>query len=598
MTLKSAGDDTRHQVFSSNYALLVLYYVVFGAIHELSHVAVAIWLYGSDAVLRPTGPQGDSDDSLLGVVPFLYRTLVGRQSVVQTTSSLTKVCPGGIFFCDKGISGEELIRHTGWIVSILVLFMLVSYHGYSICQCNGLGNLTSRSRINARLFAAALTAVEALCTDLFQLQRIGVSVIPGVLLPPSSTLGSSSCMVFFCGNFGIILLHHAWLTSDNGSRALDVLEKMVQVTMMRGAQSGGVITYDKDRRGIRTRVVNKKRTDLSKLVRRGVQRDVFGSNPISSAWNTWKMSSSSFEPKAFCGHTRFATSSKATLEGTHPQQWSPVAYRRVYELTRVPHDSTTTPDSQSSTNLSSARRGDYTPRLCRVENYVTHNGDFDFYIVNGTTYDLGIIFQWLETVTGCKMPATVDSAAVAGIVDILRTQGCFGLSARYAVCLGLQSSKMEAGITNFPSYGFFEEVGLVFEEVLETMLKTSSFDAIEDTSEVRHSFALRVASKLKAKGKGFLEPICRYVSTEIGEEVDEEEGANREKALSSVLELCKVTIDAFFDNDLFMTTKTFLKNAKGSFGLCINSSLDAHRQICLAARGQTVRWTHIKISFP
>src|SRR6056300_1737520 len=124
MTLKSAGDDTRHQVFSSNYALLVLYYVVFGAIHELSHVAVAIWLYGSDAVLRPTGPQGDSDDSLLGVVPFLYRTLVGRQSVVQTTSSLTKVCPGGIFFCDKGISGEELIRHTGWIVSILVLFML------------------------------------------------------------------------------------------------------------------------------------------------------------------------------------------------------------------------------------------------------------------------------------------------------------------------------------------------------------------------------------------------------------------------------------------------------------------------------------------
>jgi len=39
-----------------------------------------------------------------------------------------------------------------------------------------------------------------------------------------------------------------------------------------------------------------------------------------------------------------------------------------------------------------------------------------------------------------------------------------------------------------------------------------------------------------------------------------------------------------------MTTKTFLKNAKGSFGLCITSSMDAHRRICLAARGQTVSW--------
>ena len=47
-------------------------------------------------------------------------------------------------------------------------------------------------------------------------------------------------------------------------------------------------------------------------------------------------------------------------------------------------------------------------------------------------------------------------------------------------------------------------------------------------------------------------------------------------------------MDAFFDNDLFFAAKTFLQNAKGSFGLCISSSLDAHRQVCLAARGQTM----------
>ena len=35
-------------------------------------------------------------------------------------------------------------------------------------------------------------------------------------------------------------------------------------------------------------------------------------------------------------------------------------------------------------------------------------------------------------------------------------------------------------------------------------------------------------------------------------------------------------------------TRLFLRGAKGSFGLCVNSSLDAHRQLVLAARGQTI----------
>ena len=48
------------------------------------------------------------------------------------------------------------------------------------------------------------------------------------------------------------------------------------------------------------------------------------------------------------------------------------------------------------------------------------------------------------------------------------------------------------------------------------------------------------------------------------------------------------TIDAFLDNDLFQTTKYFLENAKGSFGLMFTSSLDASNQICIAARGQTM----------
>ena len=43
----------------------------------------------------------------------------------------------------------------------------------------------------------------------------------------------------------------------------------------------------------------------------------------------------------------------------------------------------------------------------------------------------------------------------------------------------------------------------------------------------------------------------------------------------------------FFDNDLLHATRLFLRDAKGSFGLMVASSADAHRQVCLAARGQT-----------
>jgi hypothetical protein len=260
------------------------------------------------------------------------------------------------------------------------------------------------------------------------------------------------------------------------------------------------------------------------------------------------------------GHTRFATSSKATLEGTHPHRWTPATTRRMYDFS-IPRGQRHNVESSS-------------PQVLKVENYITHNGDFDFYVVNGKTYDLDIIQKWLVITTGSPMPAAVDSCAVAGVVDLLRTQGCFGLSARYAVCFGLPTSKVEENLHNFPPYSDFEKIGDVFEEVVDEMLKTpsSSLESICDRQETRHSFVLRVLSKLEGFDEVIL-PIRRYIDAESG---------------SSLQAFCIATIDAFFDNDLFMTTKMFLKNAKGSFGLCITSSLDAHRQICLAARGQTM----------
>ena len=70
--------------------------------------------------------------------------------------------------------------------------------------------------------------------------------------------------------------------------------------------------------------------------------------------------------------------------------------------------------TSSSSSISSCR-----PRRIGVENYITHNGDFEFFKVNGRYYDVEVVQQWLEKVLDTRMPATVDSAAIAGVIDLL-----------------------------------------------------------------------------------------------------------------------------------------------------------------------------------
>lgn len=79
---------------------------------------------------------------------------------------------------------------------------------------------------------------------------------------------------------------------------------------------------------------------------------------------------------------------------------------------------------------------------------------------------------------------------------------------------------------------------------------------------------------LELHEEGAMLPFVKYLT------VDEEGG-------SSLAYFVRVVVDAFFDNDLLWTVRTFLSHAKGSFGLCVTSSVSAHRQLCIASRGQT-----------
>lgn len=509
------------------------WYAVFGLLHELAHLASfvgATKIFCDDATASLTLITNSGVSLLKAVINALFRACFGRYSILPALDSVQNE--------EVATSISFVTVHAGWIFSLALAIVL------HICCTKLQMNIPIIACI-----AAYVTALEALGTDLLG-------------FVPRSLAGFDSSTIVFCGNFGIILLNHKWMTDDNGKTALDVLEKMVNVTMMRGAQCGGVVTFSEketdagktgDRphlEGIRSRVVNAKRTDLSKGVRAKIEKDNYNFGRLKGF------------RRGFFGHTRFATTSKATFDGCHPHQWSIPQSRTVYHPFA--------PGAALSTKASNSR--------VQVSNYVTHNGDFDYYLVNGKTFALDAIQGWLEHATECKMPTTVDSCAIAGVVDILRTQGSFGLSARYAICLGMPSSKINPQPSlDLPCTADYDAIGDFFENALDEMLEGSTLDQVSVSNDKRNALAAQVSKKIHAAVASADHP---YSAIELHME-DEESGGGWETFV-------RVTINAFFDNDLFHCMKEFLSNAKGSFGLMVTSSLDAHRQVCVAARGQTI----------
>ena len=141
-----------------------------------------------------------------------------------------------------GVSGwrAEAVRHAGWLGSTLLAIWT--------------GWLGSHTSLQA---AAWLTALDGVCSDLLELE---------------GPMCNHCRDMFRCGNFGVIVID-----PERRKAAIDILKTMVRITMMRGAQSGGVVTYvpssggAKGFTGVRSRVVNGKRTDLSDLVAAKVQ---------------------------------------------------------------------------------------------------------------------------------------------------------------------------------------------------------------------------------------------------------------------------------------------------------------------------------------
>lgn len=148
------------------------------------------------------------------------------------------------------------------------------------------------------------------------------------------------------------------------------------------------------------------------------------------------------------------------------------------------------------------------------------------------------------------------------------------------MCLGLPTSKIteDAVAANLPSVNQYDKVASLFEKELNDMLSGGeTLETISSDERKRQVLVSKVTAKLLRESREL-----RFIFSRNRKDVDEELGGE------SLRLFARITVDAFFDNDLLQSTKIFLGSASGSFGLCITSSLDAQRQLCLAARGQTL----------
>ena len=177
------------------------------------------------------------------------------------------------------------------------------------------------------------------------------------------------------------------------------------------------------------------------------------------------------------------------------------------------------------------------------------------------------------------------------MVDLIRTAGCFELSIRYAYLISSKDCSISVDHP-LPKFSDYQELAKFFEESLIQFCSSPNtcLSQIKVDTELRLSFSRMVLSNIRADFDLVGSAFTKYAYGDDDDD-DDEGAADEEKAIDgdqSLLDLIENTVDAFFDNDLFTTTKGSMENAVGSFGLMVTSSMDAHRQICIAARGQSM----------
>ncbi|XRA96236.1 glutamine amidotransferase [Pycnococcus provasolii] len=374
------------------------------------------------------------------------------------------------------------------------------------------------------------------------------SVVTDLIKPVLSVTMSNE---FQCGNFGAFVLadtlDSALAAADRLAQSVKMLQAMAATTAVRGGQSGGIVTLvregdDSRCKAVRYRHVPTKRGDVSIGLANGFRHRLRRSKAANDKGHA-----------AFLGHTRFATSSTPSSFEAHPHVFridgrpTPLEEtRRIFGWRRLTSDASWTKYAVE-----------------RTETYITHNGDFDFYPLFGNVVSQGDIGAWLCRVLGVdaqKLP-DCDSVKIAGVLELLRTQGVWALSIRLAYVQLCAARDIDDAInlilTPDDLVNIAAEADVVFGE------HATRQGAECWTDEAINSLTSHLA-QTAFSSKPFLQKLT---------------ASNIETAMASA------ALHNFLYGDLYRALSVFLAHAVGSFGLSATSTLDPN-VVVLASRGQ------------
>ena len=354
--------------------------------------------------------------------------------------------------------------------------------------------------------------------------------------------GKATC--FNCGNFGFL---GERLPADGNellpARVIDIFHKMGGETEIRGEQAGGGLTFARASlaSGEETRhqvsfvgekVVNRKRQNLTQS--------------LEAAFSATrrKAQSANVEPliKAVVGvwHYRYATSSPPAILETHWHEWMPARETDVWRV----------------------EQGKWRCDRQIVNHRITHNGDFTAWELFGQPVENVYLGLWLERVLHTPNATLGDSPKIAGMMDLLITQGMWEASLRLSYQLAVADSLEWALGEKPPDKG--------------TPNTAPSAQAIQAWAAIaQQTFLKHKGTLLRPYAKSMLELSKKHLAHF---EQDLRQALGQDSTISQWAPakqsaFARNASYAFFYNNVYQATKLFMAKAKGSFGLVVASTL-------------------------
>jgi hypothetical protein len=333
-------------------------------------------------------------------------------------------------------------------------------------------------------------------------------------------------------------------------RAQQLLQAMLKVSQMRGAQSGGgalQISRGGQPRQLIGKCVNSKRGDLATLLTRTLRheagsRPAFGNQFIAQT------------------HVRYATAGVTTRAEAHP-------FRFVDAEQRGPR------------RVWSLQGTEVTLSVRPIETALTHNGDMDGLRFRRTALSYSELGCFLERVLGVQNRWVGDSPVLAAAIELYLTQGMWLESLRLAhhltvapaapdfasVPAGLQGAERTKALRHLmssypaPPLPMLQEWELVAEEVFGSLGALAPATPSE-RSRQREWLAVEIAARF---------------ATLAGRELPE----------GRLAAFARSAVNNFFDNDLYVALRKLEPSLDGTFGCVVTSTLEPGCVVALS-RGQ------------